>query len=73
MKAFLAVLALMTAMIVNLVSIGVMRYLSVTYDQYVTFPTEVVVDLTVGVFTTIAVAVVIAEIYKEKKNQKRVY
>lgn len=73
MKAFLAVLVLMTAMVVNLISIGAMRYLSVTYAQYVTFPTEIVVDLTVGVFTTIAVAVVIAEIYPDDKNQKRVY
>lgn len=74
MKAFLAASVVIVTLIVNLVSIGIMRYLSVTQSQYIGMPTEIAVDCIVGVFTVTAAAIIIAEVFPpDNTTPKRVY
>lgn len=70
MKCFVAVVTVLATTIINLFSIGVMRYLAVTQPLYVSVTVELVVGLIVFCGTAVAAGIVLGCLFPEDKGQR---
>lgn len=68
MKCFLAVVTIMATTLINLISIGVMRYLAVAQPLYVCITVELVVGVVVFFGTAIAASIVLGCLFPQNKG-----
>lgn len=73
MKCFVAVATILITILINLVSIGVMRYLAVKQTLYVSITVELVVGCIVFCGTAIAAGIVIGCLFPQDNTTTRKY